>query len=85
MSRFLQLLLALAALFAGLGLLYAGYSRGVSLASKTSTSFAHLKTGIDGKTRIPVHHWQYAGGAALIIGSAWWLVKGGTKQRKRSR
>jgi len=76
MSRLLQLLLALTALFAGLGLLYAGYSRGVSLASKTATGFAHLQTGIDGKTRVPVHHWQYAGGAALILGSTWWLLKG---------
>ena len=52
MSRFLQLLLALAALFAGLGLLYAGYGRGVSLAGKTSTGFSQLKTGLDGKTRV---------------------------------
>lgn len=77
MNRFLQLLIALIALLAGLWLLYAGYGRGVSLAGKTSTGLAQLKTGLDGKTRVPTHHQFYAGGLALIIGSTWWLVKGG--------
>lgn len=82
MNRLLQLLLALAAFFGGLWLLYAGYGRGVSLAGKTETGFVHLKTGLDGKTRIPTHHLQYAGGLALLIGSTWWLVKGGKKGRR---
>ena len=83
MNRFVQLLLALGALLAGLGLLYAGYSRGVSLAAKTSTSFAHLKTGLDGQTRVPLHHWEYAGGFILVVGSTWWLVRGGKTSRRR--
>lgn len=85
MNRFLQLLLALAAFFGGLWLLYAGYGRGVSLAGKTETGFAHLKTGLDGTTRMPTHHLQYAGGLALVIGGSWWLLKGGGKKRRRQR
>ena len=88
MNRLLQLLLALAALFTGLWLLYAGYGRGVSLAGKTETGFAQLRTGVDGQTRVPTHHQFYAGGLALIIGSTWWLVKGGvmsTGKTKRRR
>lgn len=87
MNRFLQLLLAIAGLLAGLWFLYAGYGRGVSLAGKTTTGFAQLKTGLDGKTRIPTHHLQYAAGFILILGSSWWLVKGGgpKKPSRRSR
>jgi hypothetical protein len=84
-NRFLQLLVALVALFTGFWLLYAGYSRGVSLAAKTSTGLAQLKTGIDGKTRIPRHHLQYAAGFVLIIGSTWWLLKGGGKPKAKRR
>jgi hypothetical protein len=84
MPRFLQLLLALAAFLAGLWFLYAGYGRGVSLAGKTSTGFAQLKTGVDGRTRIPQHHLMYAAGFTLLLGSSWWLVKGGG-QKKRAR
>jgi hypothetical protein len=83
MSRLFQLLFALAALFAGFWLLYAGYGRGVSLAGKTQTGFLQLKTGLDGKTRLPRHHLQYAGGLALIIGSTWWLMKGAKSKRSR--
>ena len=87
MKRFLQLLLALAAFMAGLWFLYAGYGRGVSLAGKATTGFAQIKTGLDGKTRIPPHHLQYAAGFTLLLGSTWWLVKGGnqTKKFRRSR
>ncbi|RXK56069.1 hypothetical protein ESB00_09375 [Oleiharenicola lentus] len=86
MPRFLQLLLALAALGAGLWLLYAGYGREVSLAGKTETGLTYLKTGIDGKTRVMTHHWHYGAGLLLIIGSIWWLAKGGgTVKTKRSR
>ncbi len=85
MNRFVQLLIAIIALFAGLWLLYAGYGRGVSLAGKTSTGLSQIKTGLDGKTRVPLHHLEYAGGLALIIGSTWWLVNGGKNQRKPAR
>jgi hypothetical protein len=82
-NRFLQLLVALSVFCAGVWLLYAGYGRGVSLAGKTSTGLAQLKTGIDGKTRVPVHHLEYAAGGCLIIGSTWWLLKGGKRRRRR--
>lgn len=86
MPRFLQLLLALTALGAGLWLLYAGYGREVSLAGKTETGLTYLKTGIDGKTRVMTHHWHYGAGLLLIIGSIWWMVKGGgATKAKRSR
>jgi hypothetical protein len=85
MNRFLQLLIALTAFFGGLWLLYAGYGRGISLAGKTETGFAQLKTGLDGKTRVPTHHLQYAAGIALLLGSSWWLVKGGGRRGRRSR
>jgi hypothetical protein len=85
MPRFLQLLLVLAAFMAGIWFLYAGYGRGVSLAGKTTTGFAQLKTGLDGKTRIPTHHLMYAAGFTLILGSTWWLVKGGDRPKGRRR
>lgn len=85
MPRFLQLLLVLAAFFGGLWLFYAGYGRGLSLAGKSETGFGYVKTGFDGKTRIPTHRWMYAGGLVLVMGSTWWLVRGGvlTKVRRR--
>jgi len=87
LNRFLQLLLALAALAAGLWLCYGGYEREVSLAGKTETGLVYLKTGIDGKTRVLTHHWHYGAGLILIIGSIWWLVKDGGlgKKARRSR
>jgi hypothetical protein len=85
LSRFLQLLLAHAAFIGGLWLFYAGYGRGVSLAGKTETGLGYVKTGVDGKTRIPVHRWYYAGGLVLLIGSTWWLVKGGRQPKPRRR
>ncbi len=85
MNRFLQLLLALAAFVGGLGLFYAGYGRSLSLAGKTETGLGYVKTGLDGKTRVPTHHWYYAGGLALLIGSTWWLVKGGSSKGYRRR
>lgn len=85
MPRFLQLLLALAAILAGLWLLYAGYGRGVSLAGKTETGLTYLKTGIDGKTRVLTHHGYYAAGFVLLIGSTWWLVKGGGQKAGKRR
>ena len=85
MDRFLQLLLALAAFVGGLWLFYAGYGRGLSLAGKTETGLGYVKTGVDGKTRIPIHRWYYAGGLVLLIGSTWWLAKGGGGKPKSRR
>ena len=85
MNRFIQLLVVLALFVAGLWFLYGGYERQLSLAGKTETGLTYLKTGLDGKTRVLSYHWHYGIGAALIIGSAWWLLKGGQKKRRRSR
>lgn len=85
MNRFFQLLIALAAFIGGLCLFYAGYGRGLSLAGKTETGLGYMKTGMDGKTRIPTHRWMYAGGLVLVIGSTWWLVKGGGIPKGRRR
>jgi hypothetical protein len=85
MNRFFQLLLALAAFATGLWFLYSGYEREVSLAGKTETGLTYLKTGLDGKTRVLTHHWRYGAGLVLILGSTWWLVKGGGKRPGRRR
>lgn len=86
MNRFFQLLLALAAFAGGLWFFYAGYSHEVSLAGKTETGLTYLKTGIDGKTRVLTHHWRYGAGLVLILGSTWWIMKGGgLKPGKRRR
>ncbi len=76
MKRFLHLLLALAAFVGGLWFFYAGYEHGVSLAGKTETGLTYLKTGLDGKTRVLTEHMDYAIGAALLIGSSWWMLHG---------
>lgn len=83
MPRFLQLLLALAALGAGLWLLYGGYEREVSLAGRTETGLTYLKTGLDGKTRVLTHHWHYGAGLLLCIGGSWWLTKGSPRKARR--
>jgi hypothetical protein len=85
LNRFVQLLIALAAFMGGLWCFYAGYGRGVSLAGKAETGLGYVKTGVDGKPRIPTHRLMYAGGTVLLIGSTWWLVKGGRKKSRRSR
>jgi hypothetical protein len=85
LNRFLQLLLALTALAAGLWFFYSGYEREVSLAGKTETGLVYLKTGLDGKTRVLTHHWRYGAGLILVIGSLWWLVKGGVRAKKARR
>ena len=85
MPRFLQLLLSLAAFVGGLWLFYAGYGRGLSLAGKSETGLGYMKTGFDGKTRIPTHRWMYAGGLVLVLGSTWWLVRGGVMTKGRRR
>jgi hypothetical protein len=88
MHRFVQLLLALAAFAGGLWLMYAGYGRGLSLAGRTEIGLSYMQTGFDGKARVPTHRWMYAGGLTLLIGSTWWLVKGGRpapKGRRRRR
>ncbi len=85
MPRFLQLLLALAAFGAGLWCLYAGYGREVSLAGRTETGLTYLKTGLDGKTRVLTHHGYYGVGLLLLIGSSWWLVKGGRARTVKRR
>lgn len=76
MKRFLHLLLALAFFVGGLWCFYAGYERGVSLAGKTETGLTYLKTGLDGKTRVLTEHMYYGIGAALLLGSLWWLLHG---------
>lgn len=85
MNRFVQLLLALTAFAGGLWFFYAGYEREVSLAGKTETGLTYLKTGIDGKTRVLTHHWRYGAGLILILGSTWWMVKGGGKPPGKRR
>lgn len=85
MNRLFQLLLALTAFGAGLWLFYGGYEREVSLAGKTETGLTYLKTGVDGKTRVLTHHWHYGAGLILVIGSVWWLVKGGGGKRAKRR
>jgi hypothetical protein len=88
MKRLPHLLLAIAALIGGIWLLYAGYGRGVSLAGKTETGIGYVKTGWDGRARVPTHRWMYAGGLALIVGGAWWLLHGhkpGKTTRRRRR
>lgn len=85
MNRFVQLLFALAAFAGGLWFFYAGYEREVSLAGKTETGLTYLKTGIDGKTRVLTHHWRYGAGFILILGSTWWMMKGGGKQPGKRR
>lgn len=67
--------LGIIALLAAIGCFYSGYSRGVSLAGKTQTNIAQLKTGIDGKTRVPDHYWLYAGGTALGLTSLVLLLR----------
>lgn len=85
MTRFIQLFIALVAFVGGLWLFYAGYGRGLSLAGKTETGLGYVRTGLDGKTRVPTHRWYYAGGLVLLIGSTWWLVKGGGKTIGKAR
>ena len=84
MHRFIQLLIALAALVGGLWLLYAGYGRSLSLAGKAEIGLSYMQTGFDGKARVPTHRWMYAGGLVLIIGSSWWMLHG-HKPAKSSR
>ncbi len=83
MPRFLQLLLALAAFGGGLWCFYAGYERDVSLAGRTERGLTYLKTGVDGKTRVLSAHQLYGAGAILLLGSTWWLAKGGRPARRR--
>ncbi|MBS0630948.1 MAG: hypothetical protein JSS11_03475 [Verrucomicrobia bacterium] len=85
MKRAFHFLLALAAFLAGLWCFYAGYEREVSLSGRTETGLTYLKTGLDGKTRVLTHHWYYGIGAALLIGSAWWLLHGHKPARRRRR
>src|SRR5436190_13715426 len=83
MNRFVQLLVALAAFGTGLWFFYSGYEREVSLAGKTEKGLTYLKTGIDGKTRVLTHHWRYGVGLLLVVGSAWWPVKGRPTMARR--
>ena len=76
MKRLLHLSLALVAFLGGLWLLYAGYGRSLSLAGKAEIGMSYMKTGFDGKARVPTHRWMYAGGLVLIIGSSWWMLHG---------
>ena len=85
MPRFFQLLVALVAFAGGLWFCYAGYEHQVSLAGKTQTGLTYLKTGLDGKTRVLTQHWHYGAGLILIIGSTWWMVKGGDRIRSKRR
>lgn len=89
MKRFLHLLVALAALVGGLWCFYAGYGRGLSLAGKAETGLGYVKTGFDGKARVPTHRWYYAAGLVLLGGGMWWLLHGhqppARPSRRRSR
>ena len=85
MNRFLQLLIALAALAGGLWCFYAGYEREVSLAGRTEKGLTYLKTGVDGKTRILTSHQLYGAGVVLVIGSVWWMVQGSHPATRRRR
>lgn len=85
MKRALHLFIALAAFVGGLWLLYAGYGRGLSLAGKTEIGMSYMKTGFDGKARVPTHRWMYAGGLALILGSTWWMMHGHKPAAKPAR
>ena len=85
MNRFLQLLLALGAFGGGLWCFYAGYEREVSLAGKTEKGLTYLKTGVDGKTCVLTSHQLYGAGLVLVIGSAWWLVRGSRPRSARRR
>ena len=38
-----------------------------------------------GKTRVLTHHWRYGAGFILVIGSSWWLLKGGAAKGRRRR
>ena len=83
MKRFFQLLVALALFLGGAWFLYGGYERQLSLAGRTETGLTYLKTGVDGKTRVLSYHWNYGIGAALILGSVWWLTHGHKPKRRR--
>lgn len=83
MKRFVQLILALAAFGGGLWCLYAGYERDASLAGKTEKGLTYLKTGIDGRTRVLTAHQLYSAGLLLVLGSSWWMVRGGRSRRRR--
>ncbi len=85
MPRFLQLLLALGALGAGLWCFYAGYARDVSLAGRTEKGLAYLRTGLDGKARVLTAHQLYGLGTVLLIGSLWWLARGDPSVKPRRR
>jgi hypothetical protein len=88
MKRLFHLLVALTAFVAGLWCFYAGYQHQVSLSGRTQTGMTYLKTGLDGHTRVMTQHGYYGAGAALLVGSAWWLLHGhkpGRSGRRRRR
>jgi hypothetical protein len=61
-------LLSLAALIAGIWLLYLGYERQLSLAGKADRTMSRLGTAIDGGDHTPTHIKYYIAGTALTIG-----------------
>jgi len=84
-KRLPHLLLALAAFVGGLWCFYAGYEHQVSLSGRTQTGLTYLKTGVDGRTRVLTQHWYYGVGAALLLGSGWWLLHGHKSGKARRR
>ncbi|HEY5550994.1 MAG TPA: DUF3185 family protein [Opitutaceae bacterium] len=56
-------------------LVYTGYHRAESIAGKTESGLVDLKNEIDGKTRVADHVWYYVGGAVLIIGGGWLVIR----------
>lgn len=60
--------LSLAALVAGLWLLYSGYERQQSLAGQTGSSMASLSHKIDGDVHLTTHAKYYIAGAVLTLG-----------------
>lgn len=68
-------ILGVVIIFIGGWLVYTGHRRAESLAGKTQTGLVQLKNEIDGKTRVADHYWYYAGGAILILGGGWLVVR----------
>jgi len=68
-------LLSLAALVAGIWLIYAGRERQDSLAGKADASLSKLGEKIDGADHTPAHVKYYAAGAVLLVGGALGLLR----------
>jgi hypothetical protein len=63
-------LLSLAALAAGIWLVYMGHERQESLAGRADSSLSRLGERLDGSGHAPTHVKYYVGGFLLIAGGA---------------